>query len=160
MLKLFGGLLILCACTATGFSAAAVYRLRVEQLEGFRSLISYIGAQIGAFLTPLDSIYSDFKHTRLEACGFLDLLRKGDAEAAIRECRPKLFLNDTEINEAVKFFHGLGRHDAKEEERHCAYYEKRFGELCTAANAEMTSKVRLCRTFGFLGGLMLAVILI
>ncbi|MBQ8249180.1 MAG: stage III sporulation protein AB, partial [Clostridia bacterium] len=153
-------MLILCACTAIGFSAAAMYRLRVEQLEGFRSLVGYIGAQIGVFLTPLERIYADFKNTRLEACGFLELLRNGDGEAAVYGCRTKLFLNDTEINEVIKFFRGLGLHDAKEEERHCAYYEKRFVELCTSAKAEAVSKVRLCRTFGFLGGLMLEVILI
>ncbi len=160
MLRLFGGLLIVCACTVTGFSAAAMYRLRLEQLEGFRALIAYIGAQIGVFLTPLERIYADFKNTRLEACGFSELLRKRGGEAAIQQCRSKLLLNDTEVGEAIKFFRGLGRHDAKEEERHCAYFEKRFGEFCTAASVEMASKARLCRTFGFLCGLMLAVILI
>ncbi len=160
MLKIFGGLLIICACTAVGFFAAAMFRLRVEQLEGFRGLVSYIGAQIGVFLTPLERIYADFKDTRLEACGFLALLQKGDGETAVRECRSKLLLTDTEINEAIKFFRGLGRHDAREEERHCAYFEKRFGEMCTAASAEAQSKVRICRTLGFLCGIMLAVILI
>ena len=160
MLKLFGVMMIVFSCTAAGFSAAAVYRLREEQLEGFRALISYIGAQIDVFLTPLDSIYADFKNTRLEACGFLKLLRESDFKTALEGCHGRIFLGSSEICELEKFFFGLGRHDASEEKRHCAYYEKRFTEICAAAHSETASKVRLCRAFGFLGGLMLAVILL
>ncbi len=152
--------MILFSCTAGGFYTASVYRVRAEQLEGIRALISYIGAQIDVFLTPLDSIYAHFKNSRLEACGFLELLRHSDFKTALDGCRDRIFLNDTEISELEKFFSGLGRHDAKEEKRHCAYFEKRFTEICTAANAEIASKTRLCRAFGFLGGLMLAVILL
>ena len=160
MLKLFGVMLILFSCTVAGFSAAAVYRLREEQLDAFRSLVSYIGAQIGAFLIPLDSIYADFKNTRLESCGFLKLIRESDFETALNGCRGRIFLSNTELYEVEKFFQGLGRHDAKEEERHCAYYEKRLAQMYSAAHAEARAKIRLCRAFGFLGGLMLAVILL
>ena len=153
-------MLILVSCTAAGFSAAAVYRLHEEQLDGFRAFAAYIGAQIGAFLVPLDSIYADFNNTPLEACGFLKLLRESDFETAFVVCRDRIFLTDTELYEVEQFFRGLGRHDAKEEERHCAYYEKRLGEMCTAAHGQAVAKTRLCRAFGFLGGLMLSVILL
>ncbi len=160
MLKLIGGLLILVSCASAGLSVSAIYRLRVGQLEGFRLLIAHISAEIGAFLAPLDTIYADFKNTHLEACGFLLLLRQSGFETAFSECRSRLFLTETELSEVEKFFRGLGRHDAREEENHCAYYEKRISELHEAARAEAASKARLCRAFGFLGGLMLAVILL
>lgn len=160
MIKLIGALLIFAASASVGFSAAAMYRVRAEQLEALGALITHIGAQIGGFLAPLDRIYSDFKDSRLEKCGFLPILRTSGAVAALRECRESLFLNDGEIGELEKFFGALGRGDANKEERHCAYFAKRFSELYESARGESASKGRLFRTFGFLSGLMLAVILV
>ena len=121
MLRLFGGVLILASSAAVGFSLSAVYRIRVSQLEGFRAFAAHIGAQIGAFLTPLDVIYANFKNAALESCGFLTALRKSGSEMAFSLCRDRLFISETELSEAEKFFRELGRHDAREEESHCSY---------------------------------------
>ncbi|MBQ2765628.1 MAG: stage III sporulation protein AB [Clostridia bacterium] len=160
MIKLIGAIFIFAASVSVGFSASAMYRVRAEQLEAFGALITHIGAQIGGFLAPLDRIYCDFKDARLEKCGFLRVLRSSGASAALGECRESLFLNDGEIGELEKFFSSLGRGDANEEERHCAYFAKRFARFYESARNESASKGRLFRTFGFLSGLMLAVILV
>lgn len=152
--------MIFAACTAVGFFASAMYKRRVRQLEAFAALVAYIGAQIGGFLTPLDRIYASFENRTLDECAFLAALRQSGGVAAMEVCRRSLNLTQDERDELERFFEGLGRHSADEEARHCAYFERRIGELVAAARAEHASKGRVCRTLGMLFGLMLALLLL
>ena len=158
--RFVGAVLIFTACTSMGISASAMYKRRAAQLEAFVLLITHIGAQIDGFLLPLDRIYANFKNRTLEGCGFLDALQKNGGVAALSECRRRMNLGDDEIGELEKFFVGLGRHAADEEARHCAYFEKRIGELAASARGQLAQKTRLCRAFGMLVGVMLAVVLL
>ena len=160
MSKLIGAVLIFAACTASGMSAAAVYRQRVIQLEAFTALIAHIGAQISVFLTPLDHIYAEFRNAALEKCGFIGALKAVGGVSALDECRRRIQLTDDEVYELERFFAGLGHSSAQEEARHCAYFEKRIGELAASARGTLASKMRICRVFGMLTGVMLAVMLL
>ena len=160
MIRFLGALMIFAACTAVGFSASAMYLKRVRQLEAFVQLVSYIGAQIDGFLTPLERIYASFENRTLEECSFLVALRGQGGVAAMQICRRSLNLTKNERGELLRFFEGLGQHSAYEEARYCAYYERRIEELAKAARAEYPSKSRVCRTLGVLLGLMLALVLL
>ncbi|MBQ8551555.1 MAG: stage III sporulation protein AB [Clostridia bacterium] len=160
MLRLAGAALIFAASLAAGLCAAGMYRTRVIQLEAFHSLIVHIGRQIDSCLVPLDRIYAAYRDPVLERCGFLAELRRSGGEAALSACGYRLLLSDTEIHELTAFFMGLGRHSAEEEPRHCAYFSARIGELAEKARGELAAKTRLCRAFGMLLGIMLAVILL
>ncbi len=152
--------MIFAACTAAGFSASSLYSRRVRQLEAFAELISYVGSQIEGFLTPLDRIYASFQSRTLDECGFLATLRQGGGGEAMEACSRTLNLTANERNELVRFFDGLGAHGVHEASRHCAYFEKRIGELAVAAREEYRQRGRVCRTLGMLLGLMLAIILL
>ncbi len=160
MLRLMGAVLIFAASAAGGLTAAGVYRVRVLQLEAFHALIVHIGRQIDGFLLPLNLIYAEYREPILEKCGFLTALCASGGEEAVDACRHRLFLTDSELGLLKAFFGGLGRHSAEEEARHCAYYLTSIGELAKNARGELAQKIRLCRAFGMLFGIMLAVILL
>ncbi len=152
--------MIFAACTAAGFSTSSLYLRRVRQLEAFAELISYIGAQIESFLMPLERIYDSFQSRTLDECSFLVVLRQSGGAEAMETCSRTLNLTANERNELVRFFDGLGAHGVHEASRHCAYFEKRIGELAAAAHEEYRQRGRVCRTLGMLFGLMLAIVLL
>ncbi len=160
MTRLFGAAIIFFACSAVGFFASKMYSCRVKELEAFAALVSYIGAQIDGFLTPLDRIYATVKNHVLEECFFLKVLRQSGGVEAMRMCRHSLHLTDGEYVELERFFEGLGHHDADQEAKHCVYFEKRIRGFAETARAELPSKGRLCRTIGMLFGIMLALVLL
>ncbi len=160
MTKLFGALLIVCASLATGFSVSAVYKQQASQLEAFSMLIAHISGQIDGFLLPLERIYAGFKNTTLEKCGFLPELRKSGGVSALSKCRLGLCLTNDEVGELERFFLGLGSHGINEEIRHCAYYEKKISAFAADAKEHLGGRVKICRSFGLLVGIMISVILL
>ncbi len=160
MYTIIGGVMIFAACSAVGFSAARMYRLRVGQLEAFLRLISHIRAQIDCFCAPLDSILDGYESPELSACGFLFAARELGADRGFDICRRRLLLTEDEADELSRFFDGLGHHSAGEESSHCAYYEKTLGDALAHERSELARRTKLCRTFGMLAGFLLAVLLI
>jgi stage III sporulation protein AB len=160
MPELIGGALIFVACTAAGFSAAKMYKLRVKQLEAFLRLISHIKAQIEFYRAPLDRIFDGYENEQLEGCGFLTLARSLGAKKAFDTCRNRLYISSSEADELYKFFDGLGTHNVNEERLHCAYFEKTIGDALSSAKTDLPKRTKLCRTFGMLAGVLVAILLI
>lgn len=160
MSGLAGALLVFCSCTAIGMYAAATYRKAADELEAFHGLIVHIGAQIDGFLMPLDEIFESYTDKVLEKNGFLPMLRREGIGAAMESVKDRLYMGEAGVAELENYFSGLGRHGAEEEARHSAYYEKRIAELAKTARDVLPAKSRLCRAFGVLSGIMLAVILL
>lgn len=160
MYTVIGGVMIFIACSAVGFSAARMYRLRVGQLEAFLRLISHIKAQIDYFRSPLDTILSGYESPELSACGFLLAARELGVGPGFASCRGRLLLTEDEADELAKFFAGLGHHSAGEESSHCGYYEKTLGDALEHERSELARRTKLCRTLGMLAGFLLAVMLV
>lgn len=160
MSEFIGGALIFIACTAAGFSAAKMYKLRVKQLEAFLRLISHIKAQIEFYRAPLDRILDGYENEHLAGCGFLDYARSVGAKKAFDSCRKRLYISSSEADELDKFFSGLGRHNVSEESSHCAYFEKIIGDALSSAKAELSKRIKLCRTFGMLAGFLIAILML
>ncbi|MBQ8509296.1 MAG: stage III sporulation protein AB [Clostridia bacterium] len=160
MLGYAGALLIFAGGTLAGLAASGMYRLRAAQLEAFCKLIAHIRAQIECYRAPLDAIYIGYRNEVLEACGFLGAARTSDGARALEACRGRLYITGDELCELEKFFASLGRHGAGEETSHCAYFEKRIGDFAAACRGELPKRARLCRTFGMLGGFLLAILLL
>ena len=160
MIRLAGALLVVGASATLGFFASAMYREQARQLEGFVILISHISAQIDGFLSPLSEIFASFKNKSLEKCGFLTALSEMGGAEALSFCRSRLYLSDEELGELERFFSGLGHHSPEEEMRHCAYYEKKMTAFSARAADRLSGKVKICKSFGLLIGVMLAVMLL
>ncbi len=160
MMMLAGAFCIFSACTVVGVYAASFYRKAVEELEAFHRLIVHVGAQIDGFLSPLDVIFASYTEPCLEKNGFLPVLRRDGGAAALEAVRGRLYIGENAVNELESFFLGLGRHAASEESRHCAYYEKRIAELLRKHKEALPGKSRLCKAFGVLTGIMLAVFML
>ena len=160
MPQLIGGLLIFLACSIAGFSGAAMYKQRRDELEAFLKLISHIKARIDYCRAPLDTIFTEYTDRLLKGCGFIDATLTARPVDAFEKCKARLCLSDTQADELMKFFSGLGSHPAAEESAHCAYYEKRIGELLEAERRELPRITKLCRGIGILAGVMAAILLI
>ena len=160
MIRLIGALFIVGASTSLGFCASAMYRERARQLEAFVLMIAHICAQIESFLLPLEEIFATFGNKTLEKCGFLAALRAEGGVEAMLVCRERLYLSDEERGEIEKFFLGLGHHSPDEEMRHCSYYEKKISALSARASERILEKTKICKSFGLLSGVMLAVMLL
>ncbi|MCI8387650.1 MAG: hypothetical protein HFE63_04200 [Clostridiales bacterium] len=157
MIRFVGSLLVFISCTLVGFSAAKMYRLRVMQLEAFVRLIAHIKAQIEYYRAPLDRIFDGYESELI--CEFIDGARKYGAAEAFVSCRNRMYVSESEADELEKFFAGLGMHNVGEESSHCAYFEKRLGELLSSARGEIDKRAKLCRTFGILIGFLIAILL-
>ena len=160
MNQFLGALLVFGSCAVMGMYAAMSYGKAVRELEAFLRLISHIGSQIDGLLMPLHSILASYTDPLLENNGFLPEFRENGASCAVEKVRKKLYMDERCITELENFFRGLGCHNADEEARHCAYYEKRVAELAKNARDALPGKSRMCRAFGVLVGIMLAVILL
>lgn len=143
-----------------GFSFSADYRKRTEQLEAFRDFIGFISSHIEGYLTPVHRIFSLYENKTLEKIGFLDEIRKSGWNGALERCRGRLLLNEKEISDLGAFFSSLGGFDSASAVKHCAYFEKILGERSRAAREELPSRTKLCRSLGFVIGVMLAVLFI
>lgn len=148
------------ACLFGGFFLSAVYKRRTEQLEGLRDLINFTGAQIEGYLTPTYKIFAMFGNKALQKSGFLDSLREYGWRGALDNCHGKLLLSERELDELGVFFSQLGGCDTDSAVRHCDYYGKMFGDLATAARTDLPAKSKLCRSLGFVIGVMLTVLFI
>ena len=160
MPQLIGSLLIFLACSAAGFSGAAMYKAQKDELVAFLRLISHIKARIEYCRAPLDSIFAEYTDRLLERCGFIEAALTMRPTDALAKCRSRLSLSDAQIDELMKFFSDLGCHTAAEESAHCAYWEKRVGELLDAARRELPRVTRLYRGIGILVGIMAAILLL
>lgn len=160
MTSVFGAVLVFASCAAMGAYAASLYRRAVEELEAFYDLAVYIGAQIDSFLVPLDVIYGSYTDKRLERVGFLQALRENGGTEALMAVREKLYISNEAAGELERFFSGLGRHGPNDEVRYCTACTGRLAEILKAEKEALGGKVKLCRAFGALFGIMLAVILL
>lgn len=165
MLRLTGLILIFFSCALTGFILSGSWLARCEELEALARLSEHIRARIAFCRAPMEEILVGYRDERLEANGFLPALREaarrgnGFEEAAM-ECRKLLRLFDSEREELERFLGGLGRHDADREVEQLAEFAERFRRYASEARADYPKKSRLCRTFGLLGGGMLALMLL
>lgn len=160
MISVLGVFCVFASCTAIGAYAASVYKRAAEELDAFYCLVVYIGSQIDGLLMPLDRIYASYNDKRLEENGFLEALRRQGGTAALRETRHKLYMCDEAVAELEEFFEGLGQHSPYDEVRRCVASSERLSELLKAERGALGSKMKLCRAFGALCGILLAVILL
>ncbi len=165
MLRLTGLVMIFLACTLAGFVLAGGWRVRCEELEALSRLAEHIRARIAFCRAPLEEILDAYRDEWLEADGFLPALReaarRGDGfDSTAMGCRKLLRLFDPEQEELERFLYGLGRHDAASEMDQLAEFAECFRRHAAEARADYPKKSRLCRTFGLLGGGMLALMLL
>lgn len=154
MLVLFGVSLCLCR------TVSRVERGRVRQAEGFLLLLRHIRTQIACFRTPVGEIYAGFENRALASCGFLAALRRDGFAAALRECRPGLYLGSEELALLAAFGDEVGKSYCEEQLALCDYTVGELESLFTKRRDEESGRTRVAHSLVITGSLMLILILL
>lgn len=147
MLKIVGMILLVCACTAIGFTLSENLRIRHKKLSGFSVLLQDIsdGIRTG---NELSSIFKE--KSFLELTTFEELNPKAKAEGL--SSKDKQILSD--------FFESLGMGDTPSQITRCETYIELIKTQEKEAAEQVRAKAGLYSRLGFFAGLFIAVMLI
>ncbi|MBR2464041.1 MAG: stage III sporulation protein AB [Clostridia bacterium] len=130
---------ILCCGIFSGLFFAAFERRRLEQAEGFLSLLRLIRLQIDCFSAPVSRILAECDKSVLAACGIAS--PKTDFKALLRDT--KLYLSEEMCRLLTDFAGRLGGSYREEQLRCCEYYLARLAPYCDTLRAELPKRERM-----------------
>ena len=135
------GAVIIAATTYLGFALKARGRRRVRQLEEIVQLLQHLDTKLCYLREKLVPIMNEVKaDASPEFAGLLD--------AYIAS-----------IDELCSLLDGLGQGDADVQERTLRHFVKRFGEYRDRAEKQFRIQSGMYPKFGFMGGLLLCILL-
>ena len=137
--KWLGVGVILCCGIFSGLFFAAFERRRLEQAEGFLSLLRLIRLQIDCFSMPVSRILSQCDKSVLSACGAA--APQSDFKALVRDT--KLYLSEEMCRLLTDFAGRLGGSYREEQLRCCEYYLARLAPYCDTLRAELPKRERM-----------------
>lgn len=137
--KWLGVGVILCCGIFSGLFFAAFERRRLEQAEGFLSLLRLIRLQIDCFSMPVSRILSQCDKSVLAACGAA--APQSDFKALVRDT--KLYLSEEMCRLLTDFAGRLGGSYREEQLRCCEYYLARLAPYCDTLRAELPKRERM-----------------
>lgn len=130
---------ILCCGIFSGLFFAAFERRRLEQAEGFLSLLRLIRLQIDCFSAPVSRILAQCDKSVLAACGITT--PQTDFKALLLDT--KLYLSEEMCRLLTDFAGRLGGSYREEQLRCCEYYLARLAPYCDALRAELPKHERM-----------------
>ena len=130
---------ILCCGIFSGLFFAAFERRRLEQAEGFLSLLRLIRLQIDCFSAPVSRILAQCDKSVLAACGITT--SKTDFKALLLDT--KLYLSEEMCRLLTDFAGRLGGSYREEQLRCCEYYLARLAPYCDTLRAELPKHERM-----------------
>ena len=134
-----GSCLVLVSAVSVGACAAAESRKRIKYTEAAYDLVCHARQTIDCLLTPVGSIFSDFKNESLEKCGFLKILREDGLTAAVSSRAASFPDGVDEL--LVRFADSLGN-GYKDDQLHlCDYYASKLTETLDRERAELEKNI-------------------
>lgn len=139
MLRLVGCLLILSSGSGAAFLCARAERKRLDVLDGWIDLISYVRAKIDCFLTPQDEIFASLDPDRIRHCG---------GSAACRSFAELLdaserYLSPDSRRLAAAFTDGIGDGYREAQVRACDYYIDALRDIRGKTAAGLPARIRV-----------------
>ena len=132
------GVILLCGIFA-GLFFAAYERRRVQQAEGFLSLLRVIRIEIDCFSMPVSRILAECDRDILIACGVSGVPR--DFKALLAATR--LYLSEEICRLLADFAGRLGGSYREEQLRCCEYYLARLAPYCDTLRANLPKHERM-----------------
>ncbi len=171
MIKTIGICMTLAACGTMGMTWAGVYEKRPRHLIAMDSALQLLETEIIYGATPLseamvhvsqccDPEISDlFKKTALEL-GKMEGVTAGEAwNSALRAFQEESVLNDSDILILKRFGTSLGVSDREDQAKHLELARSQLKLAAARAEAAAKKNSTVFRYMGFLGGLLLILIL-
>ncbi|MBM7855480.1 stage III sporulation protein AB [Desulfohalotomaculum tongense] len=172
MLKLFGAVMVLCACGYAGFSMARNYQQRPKELRCLQSALQMLETEISYGATPLpDALEQVARRSESSVAGLFALTREqllnGEgitAREAWDEALKQFYRSsaikagDAAVLKALGA--GLGISDREDQVKHLRLAREQLKIETAKAEEEAVRNVKLYNYLGFLGGLTIVLILI
>ncbi len=159
------GAVIIAATTYLGFALKARGRRRVRQLEEIVQLLQHLDTKLCYLREKLVPIMNEIKaDASPEFAGLLDayiasIVSGKRSYAQLKSTLPRMQLEEGEFDELCSLLDGLGQGDADVQERTLRHFVKRFGEYRDRAEKQFRIQSGMYPKFGFMGGLLLCILL-
>ncbi|HWI54285.1 MAG TPA: stage III sporulation protein SpoIIIAB [Desulfobacteria bacterium] len=171
MIKAIGICMTLAACGTMGITWAGVYEKRTRHLVAIDSALQLLETEIIYGATPLseammhvskscDTEISDlFKNTALEL-GRMEGVTAGEAwNSAVRVFQEQSVLNNSDLQILKRFGASLGVSDREDQAKHLELARSQLKLAAARAEAAAKKNSTVFRYMGFLGGLLLILVL-
>lgn len=171
MLKITGGILVICAASLLGMERAERLREQYRQTEYLRQLFLQIQSEIRYARSPLGEIYSYIGRNAGMPYGawLLELgerLKKRDGgsfvciwKTSIGECLKASALTQTELLRLLELGERLGTADVQFQVNAIELYLTQLAGSIDEMRREMKTKVRLYHCLGVMSGMLIVTLL-
>ncbi len=171
MVKLIGACLTVIACGSLGYTWARIYERRPQQLAALEIALQILETEIIYGATPLPEALSHvaakcdwpmaglFRYTA-EELGKMKGITAGEAwERAIDRFSPDSALNNQDLLILRRFGVSLGASDREDQAKHLQLAKTQLKQASIQAESLSRKNSSVYKHLGFLGGLMLVLIL-
>ncbi|HEY3314771.1 MAG TPA: stage III sporulation protein SpoIIIAB [Bacillota bacterium] len=171
-LKLAGGLIVIAAATALGFLAAANYERRPRELAELISALGLLETEIAYAATPLAEAFGSIaSRSGQPARGIVAEARRcltsGEGRpaaevwsSAVQKVWTATSLKAADRDILLDFGASLGASDREDQIKHICLARERLRRAEGEAIGEAGRLARLYKNLGFLGGVMVVIILL
>lgn len=172
ILKLFGGLLILIACSLLGIATANRYSLRPKEIRKFRSSIQMLETEIiygctplpqamyniaGKAEGPLKRFYGMISEDLLSGWSYsLEAIWSKGVERLVKETT----LNSTDKELLEDFGKVLGSSDREDQKKHFELLYIQLKQHEETAEEDKRKNEKMYKSLGFLSGVVIFILLV
>ncbi|MBB5173082.1 stage III sporulation protein SpoIIIAB [Texcoconibacillus texcoconensis] len=170
-MKLLGAIFIICASTGIGFALARNLKERTKQLRDMKQAITSLEAEMVYTMTPLaeachrvsqqvPSPVSTFFST------FSDALQKGESSAyqawtkSLASLKAHSCLQQSDLDVILQFGASLGQQDLEQQQKQVKLTLSNIDRQELEASEKQKRSENMYKSLGFLGGLLMTIILI
>ncbi|MGM9927360.1 MAG: stage III sporulation protein SpoIIIAB [Bacillus sp. (in: firmicutes)] len=171
MIKLIGAACILVACTWVGMEASRQISQRPKQLRYFRSALQALEAEIMYGHAPLQEAavrlskqlpkpVNMFFQTFAEKLQGQEVTVKAAWDESFVELQPLLALKENEVEILSQFGETLGKHDRYQQQKQIILTMSHLEREENEALQYQNKYEKMVKSLGFLGGLLLIILLV
>ena len=162
--------MIFFVCAAAGMLKSAGLSRRVRQLEGFIGALGLISTEIRYFASPVDALMRKVsslpEYRELAVFGICAEKLRGERdfrcawEESLKETRPRLALDDGDMETLLWFGRVLGTTDIEGQTASCERYGDLLRQRLTLARQDKAKRGKMYSSLGLLAGVFLFVVFI
>lgn len=170
MVKIFGAIIIIFVSTFSGFELAKKYSNRTKNIRQFKFALQSLSAEIMYGHIPL-SVATERIARQVEEplCTFFNIfsskLNEGNKQVSeawkesLNQIKKDAALQKTEYEVLVQFGETLGRHDRESQQKHIILAINHLEKEEVESKDNQQKYERMCRSLGFLAGILIVLLL-